>query len=52
MRNPETSRRLICVEETVRSTGINDQVVNDQILCLNCIFNEDGVAHCLVGNVT
>ena len=52
VRDPDASWGLISVEKTVRFTSVNDQVVFDEILSLNGIFNEDSVAHRFVVDIT
>ena len=49
--DPDACWALVSVEKTVRFTSVNDQVVLDQIIGLNGIFNEHGVAHRLVVHV-
>jgi hypothetical protein len=51
MSDPETSRRLISVEERPTTLCLNNQVILDQILSLSSVFNKDSVAHGIVGNV-
>lgn len=52
VRDPDASWGLVSVEKTVRFTSVNDQVVLDEILSLNGIFNEDSMAHRLVVDIT
>jgi len=49
--DPETGRRLICVEQAPRTSGTHDQIVLDDVLCLNSILNEDVMAHSVVNNI-
>ena len=49
--DPDGSWSLISVEERPGATDIEDQVVLNEILALNSIFNEDCVAHSVIGDV-
>jgi hypothetical protein len=51
MSDPETSRRLISVEEGPTTLSLNDQVVFNQILGLSSVLNENSVAHSIVGYI-
>lgn len=45
--NPEATWALVSVEQTHRLLDLNRQVVIVNVLGLSCIFNEEGVAHCI-----
>ena len=49
--DPETSGGLVRVQETPRLLGKDCQVTIKVVLCLNCIFNEEGMAHCVISYV-
>lgn len=49
--DPERSRCLVSVKETVRGSRVYDQVSIDQIFSLCSVFNEDSVSHDVVGHV-
>jgi len=49
--DPDRCRGLISVEKRPGATHIEDQIVFDQVLAFDSIFNEDGVTHGVVGNV-
>ena len=49
--DPEASWSLVRVEETPRATDIEDQIVFNQVLSLSCVFDEDCVAHRVVGYI-
>jgi mannitol/fructose-specific phosphotransferase system IIA component len=51
MSDPEAGWTLISVEETPRSLGLDDTVLLDVVLGLNCILNEHSMALDLIGNV-
>jgi len=45
--NPEATWALVSVEQTHRLLDLDRQVVVINVLGLSCIFNEEGVAHCI-----
>jgi hypothetical protein len=49
--DPETGRRLICVEQAIRTFGSHDQIVLDDVLSLDSILKEDVMAHSVVNNI-
>ena len=49
--NPEASWGLVCIQKTPRATNIEHQVILNQVLSLSCVFDENSVAHGMVGNV-
>ena len=49
--DPEASRGLIGVEQTPRTANVNYQVVLDIVLGLYGVFDENCVAHSMVGYV-
>lgn len=49
--NPETSWGLIGVEQTPRAASADDEIVLDDVLRFDSIFNEDVVAHRVVNDV-
>ena len=51
VRDPDAGRGLIGVEETPGAPHVNNEIVFDQVLSLSGIFNEDCVAHGVVGDV-
>lgn len=48
---PEAGWSLVSIEQTVRLASVNDEVILNQILCLNRVLNEHSVTHCLVVNI-
>lgn len=51
MGDPEAGWSLVSVEKTVRFTSVNDEIVLNQVLRLDGILDEHGVAHGLVVDV-
>jgi len=49
--DPDGGRGLIGVKERPGATDIEDQVILNEVLALNGIFNEDSVTHSVIGNV-
>ena len=49
--DPDAGWGLIGVQETPGASDVNDEIVLDQVLGLSGIFDEDGVAHSVVGDV-
>lgn len=51
MGDPETSRSLICVKQTPGSLSQYSKIVLQIVLSLSCIFNEERMAHGLIGHI-
>lgn len=51
VRDPETSRSLVGIQQTPRPSRAHNKVVLDDVLGLDCVFNEDVVTHSIVNNV-
>jgi hypothetical protein len=51
MSDPEASWCHVSVKKTERSMNLDNEIVLDQVLCLCCIFNKEGVSHCVVSEV-
>ena len=51
VRDPEASWRLISVEKAIGCASVDDEIVLNQVVCLDGVLNEDSVAHGLVGDV-
>lgn len=49
--DPEACWSLVSIEETVRCTRVDDEIVLNQVISLNSIFNKDGMAHRFVDHV-
>ena len=48
MRNPEASRRSVCVEQAERWLCSGNNIILNQVLRFCSILDEDGVTHCIV----
>lgn len=51
MSDPNSSRRLISVEQTPGCSHIDDQVIFYQIVCLSSIFNENSMSKSVVNYI-
>lgn len=49
--DPDARRRLISIQETPGTAHIDNQVVLDQVLGLSGVFDENCVAHRVIGNI-
>ena len=49
--DPERRRCLISVQQRPTSLGLHNQVLVDVVILFNCIFNKNGMALDIKGNV-
>jgi len=51
MSDPETSRRLICVQQTPGSLDLHDEISFAIVVCLNSILDKEDVTFAFVYNI-
>ena len=49
--DPENGRRLVCVQEARRRQSLDSKVILYDVVFLNTVFYEEGVAHDHVYNI-